>query len=360
MATDAPHTPRDSHSPSSARRALLLLALALSLGLHLAMLLGPAWQIPGLSTSDEPPLNATLAPPKLTLPAQPPAPPPKPARHRPPKPAPAEPAATVNDTLAAIAPTNGNESADTTAAPEPAAPAPPPPTPAVPPAPTFSPPPITTDAALPEKGQLRFIITRGDGGLIVGSNTYTWEHDDRHYLARSVSQTIGLAALFKRAKAVQESRGELTAAGLRPLSFRNDRNGKVDSAEFDWQAGKLRYDGHEDALPPGTQDMLSMYYQVGVFVAMQGDAPLEMPIATGRKLTVYRFERLEDTHIFYRDGKYPAVHLRTRDSGDTIELWIARDVSILPVRIRLVDRKGGIYDQLAEETALTYNHGSSR
>jgi hypothetical protein len=375
MATDAPHTPRDSHSPSSARRALLLLALALSLGLHLAMLLGPAWQIPELSTNDEPPLNATLAPPKLALPAQPtPPPPPKP---RPLRPAPAHPAIATtpadvtphDDVLVASTPKNHNDTADTATSGSPnssvsATPTTPttlpPPTPAVSPAPTFSPPPVVADAALPEKGQLRFIITRGDGGLIVGSNTYTWEHDDRHYLARSVSQTIGLAALFKRAKAVQESRGELTANGLRPLSFRNDRNGKVDSAEFDWQAGKLRYDGHEDALPPGAQDMLSMYYQVGVFVAMQGDAPLEMPIATGRKLTVYRFERLEDTHIFYRDGKYPAVHLRTRDSGDTIELWIARDVSILPVRIRLVDRKGGIYDQLAEETALTYNHGSSR
>ena len=369
MATDAPQTPHSSRTPIR-RRTLLLLALALSLGLHLAMLLGPAWQIPGLPPGDEPPLNATLAPPKLALPTQPPAPPPppKPARHRPSKSTPkstakptpaapviaAAPTDATSDTLSASSPAN------TTASPEPAAPATPPPAAAVPSAPTFSPPPVVADAALPEKGQLRFIITRGDSGLIVGSNTYTWEHDNRHYLARSVSRTIGLAALFKRAKAVQESRGELTAAGLRPLSFRNDRNGKVDSAEFDWQAGKLRYDGREEMLPPGTQDMLSMYYQIGVFVAMRGDAPLEMPIATGRKLTVYRFERLEDTHIFYRDGKYPAVHLRTRDSGDTIELWIARDVSILPVRIHLVDRKGGIYDQLAEETALTYNHGSSR
>lgn len=345
----------------------IVLALFASAGIHLAVLLGPGWDLPGLAPDDDAPLNATLLPPPKLAPSIPLAPV-KP--HRPPPAKPlvrpsAPPAAPAIEAIPANTPIAPAAAASVDApidAPAPETPADVPATPpdAVPSAPTFTPPPTVADAALPDAGNLRFIITRGDGGFIIGRNLYTWTQADGRYTARSVSETTGLAALFKTAKAVQESRGEITAAGLRPLSFRNDRNGKVDSAEFDWQAGKLRYDGHEDALPPGTQDLLSMYYQLGVFVAMQGDVPLEMPIATGRKLAVYRFERLADTHIFYRDADYPAVHLRTRNGGDTIELWIARDVSLLPVRIRLVDRKGEIFDQLAEEAALTYNNEHSQ
>jgi hypothetical protein len=43
------------------------------------------------------------------------------------------------------------------------------------------------------------------------------------------------------------------------------------------------------------------------------------------------------------------MRLRTRSGNDTIELWIAADMRGLPLKIRFTDRKGEIFDQLAQD-----------
>lgn len=314
----------------------LVFALAASALIHAAALLGPGWELPGTHDSDPPPtIDAVLA---KSAPRPDAAPAAKPAS----KPATEKP----RRLPAAVQPSA--DPAPLAAATPPALPVEAPPPIAVPPAPSFVPPaPIPVGIALPGKGRVRYTITRGEGGFVVGQATHAWEHDGLTYTLQSVTETTGLAAVFKPARVVQSSQGEVTAEGLKPREFRHERVNGLDTASFDWTRRVVAYAGREDAIAAGAQDMLSMYYQL-VLLAPKGGA-LEMPIATGRKLENYRFEVLGEEAVALPSGERRAMRLRTRSGNDTIELWIAADMRGLPLKIRFTDRKGEIFDQLAQD-----------
>jgi hypothetical protein len=198
---------------------------------------------------------------------------------------------------------------------------------------------------------VRYTITRGDAGFVIGQVVHTWEHDGFTYKLESVAETTGLAALFRPARVIQSSQGEVTAEGLRPREFRHERVGGLDTASFDWVRGVLAYDGRAVSVAVGTQDMLSMYYQLVLLAPKSGN--VDMPIATGRKLEIYRFEILGEEVVALPAGERRAMHLKTRSGNDTIELWLGvgkgADMYGLPLKIRFTDRKGEIFDQLAED-----------
>ena len=310
------------------------LALAASALIHVAALLGPGWTLPGTNEPEQPvTLDAVLAKPVPRAEAAPvskPAPRPVVERPRP------------QPVLAAASP-------DQLPVAAPAASAPSMPAVAAAPAPALVEPaaPVPARIGLPGKGRVRYVITRGEAGFIVGQTVHTWEHDGLAYKFQSVTETTGLAALFKPARVLQASRGEVTAEGLRPLEFRHERVGGLDTAAFDWARRVVAYAGREDSVAPGAQDMLSMYYQLVLLAPREG--VVEMPIATGRKLENYRFEVLGEEAVALRAGEWRATHLRTRSGSDTIELWISAELRGLPLKIRFTDRKGEIFDQVADE-----------
>ena len=311
------------------------LALAASALIHVAALLGPGWTLPGTNEPEQSTtIDAVLAKPAPRPEAlATPKPVPKPAVDRP----------RTQPVLAAA-------SADSVpfAAPAPAAVSATPPATATAPAPAVVEPagPVPVRIGLPAKGRVRYVITRGEAGFIVGQTVHTCEHDGLAYKLQSVTETTGLAALFKPARVLQASRGEVTAEGLRPLDFRHERVGGLDTATFDWGRRVVAYAGREDGVPTGAQDMLSMYYQLVLLAPKEG--VVELPIATGRKLENYRFEVLGEEVVALQAGERRATHLRTRSGSDTIELWIAVDLRGLPLKIRFTDRKGEIFDQLAD------------
>ena len=98
-----------------------------------------------------------------------------------------------------------------------------------------------------------------------------------------------------------------------------------------------------------------MYYQLVLLSPLQGQ--VEMPIATGRKLETYRFEVLGEETLTLPSGERRGLHVRTRSGSDTIELWLrtgeAAAARGLPLKIRFIDRKGEIFDQIADETGET-------
>jgi len=316
--------------------ALALLASAL---IHVAALVSPGWTLPGVNEAEAPlTLGAVLLPPPSRQEAAPAArPAPKPAADKP------RPHAATAAT-AAVAPVA-------------AAPVP------VPEVPVFEPPPavfasapaaaapaplLPPPGALPLKGRLRYSITRGEGGFVIGQSVHTWEHDGLAYSLQSVTETTGLAAVFRPARVVQTSRGEVTAEGLKPHQFRHERVGGLDTANFDWTRRIVAYAGREEAVAAGAQDMLSMYYQLVLLAPKSG--VLDLAIATGRRLETYHFEILGEEAVALPSGERLATHLRTRSGSDSIELWIAAEKRGLPLKIRFTDRKGEIFDQLADDT----------
>ena len=320
----------------------LILALAASALIHVAALLGPGWELPALGQTDPPLVEAVLTRPAARPESAPVA-----------KPAPKVAAEKPRRTATAAPSAVGAAPAAVTSQPEPPVETAPPA--AGLPAPSLEPvAPAPARIGLPGKGRIRYTITRGEGGFVVGQAVHTWEHDGLAYKLQSVTETTGLAALFKPARVVQSSQGEVTAEGLKPREFRHERVGGPDTANFDWARGVVAYAGREDRIVAGTQDMLSMYYQL-VLLMPKGDA-VDMPIATGRKLEKYHFEMVGEETVALPGGERRATRLKTRSGSDTIELWLGvgkdADTRGLPLKIRFIDRKGEIFDQLAEDIDL--------
>jgi hypothetical protein len=219
-----------------------------------------------------------------------------------------------------------------------------------------APPVPTADAVLPaptfvsrwpRSGRIVYQVTRGAGGLIVGQTEQRWEHDDTHYHLHAVAETTGLAALFRPAQVMQESQGTFDAAGLRPLSFETQRNGKPqDSVRFDPEQGRVIFaQGGSAPFVPATQDLLSLFFQLA---ALSFDVP-EYPlmVATGRKVASYAIAVGEEMSLDTPQGVRQVRHLKVTGNAreDATEIWLDVE-SRLPLKIRHRDRKGDIFDQV--------------
>jgi hypothetical protein len=318
----------------------LLIAFAVSLGVHALALFGAD---AGLSTSLEPPrIFAELLPPPEPLRPAPQAA--KPAQKTTARPKPSRPKAAAVASAAPVLSTpepsnHSNNSMPSMPAVEPVA------------APVIEAAPA--ESRLPAHGMIRYRVDRGDQGFEVGHSTHDWEIVDGAYRITSVTETSGLAALFKPVLIELESRGRVTADGLQPESFMIRRGGRdtKEKARFDWaqmqvQIGKAA----SQPLSSGAQDLLSFHYQLGFLPNPSGVNTL--PIATGKKYVAYRFEALGDEEIEIPAGAFRTLHLRA--PGDTTtELWLAYDYLLLPVKIRHLDRDGDSFVQVATEIRLS-------
>ena len=205
---------------------------------------------------------------------------------------------------------------------------------------------------LPRTGRIRFSIVRGDGGFVVGRTMHEWHHDRKHYVMTATSETTGIASIFKPAKVVQTSEGGFHKGELKPETFRFDRGADdIATVRFDWQTQQATLDdGQVVAISEGAEDFLSMFYQL--MQATQKGEGFVMAVATGRKVERYAFEWLADEELTLKTGRVNTWHVRvTAVSGgrDTTEVWLGKEVAGLPVKIRNTDRKGVVFDQIAEE-----------
>lgn len=329
------------------------LALAVSLLVHALLLSSPGWRLPTLDDllREEDRVEARLLPPPLpsapALPPTPPAaaaepaPPPRPETSRSPRTVSPERLVTRSPAGPAVA----------------ARPAPQPDVAvgealAVARSMTATAPPAAT-STLPKRARLRFGITMGRG-FIVGRAEHRWTLEGASYTLRATAETTGLAALFKPAVVTQISEGEVLAEGLRPRVFRVERSGTTsDSATFDWANGRVAMSpGPRDSVAePGMQDMLSLFWQVGLLPVLADGVGLT--VATGKKIERFVFTLVGEEKIDTPLGEKTALHLKTVGTagGDATEIWIDADKR-LPLRIRHVDRKGEIFDQTVEEMEI--------
>lgn len=326
-----------------------LVALAISFALHLLAISGPGWNLPTLDellTPDEgPPLEAHLVAhpgPVAVAPARPrPKKRPKPAPAPEPDtgvkvspggtpPAPEAPAADTGDAAGAAETAPATEAEAATEA-----------VPAV-------------AMTLPAYARIEYRVTMGAGGFPIGSAIQELRHDDSSYSLTSTAETTGIVRLFKSVRIMNVSEGDIVASGLRPRQFRMERStGGNESATLDWASGLVRFaSGKEYPLAPGSQDMLSMFAQLGV-VPIAGDS-FTMLVATGKRVEQYEFTVLGEETIDTPRGKRPALHLRNRqpDSKEATEVWLGLDDARLPIKIRHIDRRGDIFDQIAERIDL--------
>lgn len=220
----------------------------------------------------------------------------------------------------------------------------------MPPAPTFT----TAFAAIwPQRGRIRFEVTRGEGGFIIGQAEHRWQHDGTSYQLRALTETTGIVALFKPASVVQESRGAFVATGLQPLEFKAERGSKpqlilrLDPAE---QRLFLGESGDSQAMTGQTQDMLSLLYQLGALPPESGE--YTVLVATGRKIESHTIRLLETLTLDTNFGPRQVRHLKLPGAhGDSIEVWLDTTTR-LPLKIRHRDKKGEVFDQTATAVEL--------
>lgn len=224
-----------------------------------------------------------------------------------------------------------------------------------PPAADESTPLLSPDRALPGSGHMRFLVTKGEGGFIVGRAVHDWKVEGDRYELHSTIETAGLVSLFVDVKFGQTSIGHVDAQGLHPDTFLDVRKDGQYRSEFDWAQGRLRLsNGSSVALASGSQDLLSMFYQLGLIrlPPLTGDT-VTLMVTTGRK-----YER----YVFHVDGEEslmlnpntdehltPTYHLSYRGrEQEGVDVWLARDLARLPVKIRYTDRKGGVTEMIAQ------------
>ena len=332
------------------RQQHLTLALLLSLLLHLTLLVAPVWVLPTLDDSRDTEaasqIEAHLSSPTVRRVAVPAAPAlPATAKRRlnfPPRPAPSEPLpapqAAEQSALeppVAIAPQPPADSTEAATTPREAA---------------IS---ASAESPLPRHGRIRFVITRGDQGFVIGQSLHRWSHDGKTYTLNTVTETTGLAAVFRPVQVTQTSVGDIGEEGLRPREFRTGKNGIAgDAASFDWTPMRLLLTAgnpREVVLKPGAQDMLSMFYQLSATYPSLPRDPNEVMVATGRKFERYAFEVLREEMLPTRRGELRTLHLRTAAGIEAIDIWSGLDLRGLPVKIRYTDRQGESFDQIAEE-----------
>jgi len=204
-------------------------------------------------------------------------------------------------------------------------------------------------------GRLAFVVVKDTLGMQIGRAEHRWEFPgDGTYRLRAMIETSGLAALFKPLRQEHESRGRLGPGGLQPESFRVLRNGvsRGEDADFDWATRQVRLqrDGSVQSVASGSQDLLSLNYQLAYLAAPENGSTIG--VVTGRKYQPYSLDAFGEETIETPAGSFRTLHLRA--VGDTItEIWIALDRWRLPVKIRFTDKKGDSYELRATEIDIT-------
>ncbi len=197
---------------------------------------------------------------------------------------------------------------------------------------------------MPASGEAQYKLRMG---IVSGELTLSWKFADGHYRLDSIAQGSGIFAVA--GKYVQASEGDIAANGLRPTTFSVERRGKKDSAAFNWTDNSVRFNGKSgertEAATPGTQDMLSLLFQLA-FAPPLGD-DLTVIVTNGRKLERYAFERAGEEVISLEGGKFHTLKILKQRKGDEdgMEVWLALEHHYLPVKIRVTDKKGSVIEQ---------------
>ncbi len=324
----------------------LLLALAVSLLVHLLMVAGTEFSLPDWA-QDQDHIVVTLAPLPPPKPVEKPAPKPivqaqpKPtkARKANPKPPEPEPLPSAPEPVAQPAPVS---TAPVVAA------APVAPLPVAEPAPELAPIPDEPVAipSPPKRVEIEFSGFNGSKGN--GKQLFELTDDGHYKLSGEMSMPV---VLFISGSIEQHSEGLVTPKGLQPVTFQQKTTGsKRQLANFDWTTNRVTLDTGKRTdvldLPPGTQDFLSFMYQF-MFIPPLDD--MRLNIVTGKKLKTYLYEFEGEESLPTKMGALHTVHIaRTTNDGDEkTELWLAVDHRHLPVRIRKTDKDGASIDLIA-------------
>jgi hypothetical protein len=211
------------------------------------------------------------------------------------------------------------------------------------------------DKAVPSRVEVKYRVSIA--GIPIGEGLDVLQHDGKTYSVVSESHTVGLAAIYPL-NIRREAKGSVTAAGLRPLSFVETRNGHFKrSASFDWAAGQVLLTNGDKAqtvqLPPNTWDAASFAWN---FAFSHPDGKdLQVHFTDGRWVTEYKYTILGREKLTTPLGELETVHVKKiQEEGDkrAFDVWLATDQHLLPARVRATEKDGTAFDSVVESVNL--------
>ncbi|HEY0879259.1 MAG TPA: DUF3108 domain-containing protein, partial [Zeimonas sp.] len=210
----------------------------------------------------------------------------------------------------------------------------------------------------PARGGARYRVHYGDpaDGNVVATVEQQYEIGRERYRLSSEARASGLASWFYRGALVQESSGRVSAIGLQPEHYR-ERRGEREAKEtvLDVDAERVRFaSGDEGALPRGAQDRLSVFVQLGLLLhadpaRFAPGATVELPVLASSRIAPAAWRVLGTETLVTGEAALVAVRLRrepTDDEEPAIDLWLALEPRVLPVRVRVTESSGRALDQI--------------
>ena len=191
-------------------------------------------------------------------------------------------------------------------------------------------------------------------GIKLAEVNEVFERTDDHYKITSITRPVGLLALFQPETIVITSEGEISEQGMIPHHFthRRTRDTSKDSiADFDWQHNELTLSNQSGirqlALPPHTQDRLSVMYQF-IIVPPHGRLEVDFHMTNGHKLEPYHYQLNPSQTVEVPFGKMRSYYLYTlpQKTAWKSELWLAIDHGYMPCKVVVTEDDGS---QLVQE-----------
>lgn len=199
--------------------------------------------------------------------------------------------------------------------------------------------------APPERVEISYDITRN--GTLIAEALYLLQHDRRTYRITETSKGRGVLALLGTTR--RTSRGTVSAEGLRPLEFTDERSGRNTArATFDWRMNTitLQYKGEPrtEPLPAQAHDRLAFVFDFAFAPPRRQEVTFDL--YDGRGLSRHVYTSAGQERIKTAVGDFDALKLiRAKDEART-EIWLASERSYLPLRILVVENNGTRYDQV--------------
>ena len=179
-------------------------------------------------------------------------------------------------------------------------------------------------------------------GMTVAVSSLDLEHEDANWVYRSKSEPRGIGRLFSE-RPVQESVMQVTADGVRPLSYKADDGTSATkrdaNVQFDWQNNRVT-GVYEDAkvdmpIPAGMQDDLSV--QVALMVELlRGHTPDKFSLISGNSVREYRYAREGEETLTTPVGTIQTIIYRSEKqySPRATRFWCAPSLGYIPLRVQ--------------------------
>jgi hypothetical protein len=204
---------------------------------------------------------------------------------------------------------------------------------------------------LPPRVDLVYKVFLGTRGFVIGDATYRFEHDGDRYRISTVGQARGLAALILRGTGRIESRGRITATGLKPYEFAIERGSpdKRELAFFDWDAGNVvLHDGATAQLEAPAFDPLTVLWQPYFSPPSRDDQTFSL--ATTRKVARYTLSLDGEETIAWPRGEVTTQrwHRRSEDGKTEAWFWLAPSMHFVPIKMRITRTSRGTLEVLLD------------